>query len=363
MDTIMRLRGRYGRPILRVFAAILGVAALLVLGRGVGLLDEPPSVQSPAGIKAHLLDIDAPVTRLRAYYNYSVIAGGAFTGPELRRAMERDAVAAQHYSDVEPSTMRPEILKADRMAYVSYRLGERVYWTSRKVRIRGGETILTNGQTQIRARCGNCISMEPQMPTSADEPDPMQLDALTDTGHPMLLEPSTVTGHLLVSWPLDPFGPLTTGEPVGVETGPQLGGPLVPFWVAAFPFAPIADQQTDPELDSDWEPKGSVPEDFSPVLGPGVSTTPPGSVFPPLVGGTVPGFPLDQPPMLDQLQSLLDDPFAVELRDSLVDLPATSLAPLTPPINATPVPEPATFVLLGSGIAGLIARRWRLNKT
>jgi hypothetical protein len=39
-----------------------------------------------------------------------------------------------------------------------------------------------------------------------------------------------------------------------------------------------------------------------------------------------------------------------------------SVTPQVPSDNS-PVPEPATFLLLGSGIAGLLARHWRSNKT
>jgi len=322
-----------------VLAAMLGTALLLTLGNAVGLLDEPPAVQAPARTGSYL-DIDAPVTLRRANYNHSVIPGGAFNGQELKRAVNRDAVVAQHYSDVDPSTMRPEILKADRLAYVSYRLGDRVYWTSKKVRIRSGETILTNGQTEIRARCGNCISMEPLMPTSADEPDPMQLDALTDTG------------PVLVSWPLNAFGALPVGGPVSGETAPVstplLVGLPFPFGAAPFASGPIAGGP------SDTGPGSSTPggvSDSSPGVGGGTApggVTPPGGITPPLMpGAPVPGFSVDDSSGSDPLESLLDNPTTL------------SPAPPTTPVNATAIPEPATILLLGGGIAGLIARRWR----
>ena len=79
--------------------------------------------------------------------------------------------------------------------------------------------------------------MEPLTPTSADEPDAMQLDALSDTG-PMQLEALIDTGPVLVAWPLNPLAPLPSGGPVGVELAPlvtpQFGLPLFPF-PAGFP--------------------------------------------------------------------------------------------------------------------------------
>ncbi len=261
---------------------MLGLAVLLGLGNWIGLSDRPPTVSSPARFDTHLLELDAATTVRRPNYNYSVIPGGAFTGHELQRAVDRDAVVAEHYSDVNASTMRPEILKADRMAYVSYRLGSRVYWTSKKVRIRSGETILTNGQTQIRARCGNCISMEPLMPTSADEPDAMQLDALSDSG-PMQLEALNDTGPVLMAWPLNPLVPVPPGGPVGVELAPsvtpQFGLPLFP--VPSGFSEPTAGDRGDVDPGS---PTPGAPFDAGP--GERVDTSMPTGVVPP--GGAVP---------------------------------------------------------------------------
>lgn len=253
-------------------AAILGIAVIVALGARGGLLDEPAAVKSPAGVGTPVRDIAAPLTPLRANYNYSVIPGGAFDGQELKRAYNRDAVVAHHYSGVDPSTMRPEILTADRLAYVSYRKGDRVYWTSRQVRIRSGETILTNGQTEIRARCGNCISRKAMLPTSADEPGPMQLDALVDTGNAML-DALNDTALPAVSWPMSPFGPVAAVESWGVVTTP------------------------------------------------------------------------------------------VDVQLFAANQPSTPLGAPKPPINTAPVPEPGTFLLLGGGVACLIAWRWRSIRT
>jgi hypothetical protein len=331
---------------------MLGLAVLLGLGNWVGLLERPPAVNPPARFDAHLQDIGAVVLR-RANYSYSVIPGGAFTQPELQRAISRDAVVADHYSDVNASTMRPEILKADRMAYVSYRLGDRVYWTTKKVRIRGGETILTNGRQEIRARCGNCISLEPLMPTSADEPDIMQLDALSDTG-PMPLEALNDPSPMLVAFPLNPWGRLALGAPVGVE--PQFGLPVFPF-PSGFPGTPVVGATGDTDIGS--LVPGALPDVDAGV---GVDTTPPGSGTPPggitPPGGVMP--PLPTGPNGPGFSG--GAPFLPTPPDLLAE-PTPAVTPRALPVDATAVPEPATLLLLGGGVAALIARRWRANKS
>ena len=71
-------------------------------------------------------------------------------------------MVADHYRGVDPETMRAETAPAERLAYVSYRKNDRVFWTKNKARIYEGETILTDGQTEsadvvaTAFRCSRC---------------------------------------------------------------------------------------------------------------------------------------------------------------------------------------------------------------
>ena len=76
--------------------------------------------------------------------------------------------------------LRVETLPSDRDVYMSYRIGQEIFWTKHKMRLREGETILTDGVHHIRARCGNCIAFAPMEPTADDEPGEMEFDALND---------------------------------------------------------------------------------------------------------------------------------------------------------------------------------------
>jgi hypothetical protein len=116
----------------------------------------------------------------RPRYRHSVILGGAFTGQEVESVVRQDAVVAMHYRGVNLTELRPALVREPRHVYVSYRLGDRVYWTKKQARLAVGETLLTDGAHAIRARCGNRISDVPHGPVSDVEPFE-ELDELEDS--------------------------------------------------------------------------------------------------------------------------------------------------------------------------------------
>jgi PEP-CTERM motif len=103
-------------------------------------------------------------------YSYSVIPGGVASARKLQDALRQDRVAAAHYADFHAQSARVIRLATEREVYVSYRLGNRIYWTRKKVRLHAGETLLTDGEHMARTRCGNRISEIPDGPASPDEP-------------------------------------------------------------------------------------------------------------------------------------------------------------------------------------------------
>jgi hypothetical protein len=276
------------------------------------------------------LDLSVPTSQAasaaprRPTFNYSVIKGGAWDALDLKRAVQQDPVVADHYRGVDTATMRPVTLATDRLAFVSYRVGDRVYWTKRKLRIRSGETILTNGQTEIRARCGNCISLEPLLPTADDEPDEAAFDALTDTG------------PMLVAWNWSPYraavmGGLLQGD-VDADMGPD--GPSI--FVPLFPLGAVDSAPgSSPPGELADAPPGGIP---GPAPG---GPPPPGGVNPPF-GGSADGNP-------SALGSLVLEP--------LLSGGTTALTAPPLPSETAPVPEPATLLLFGSGCAALLARQ------
>jgi len=113
---------------------------------------------------------------VRPHYRYAVIPGGVYSANELATAIREDPAVASHYGTVDPSLVRRTVTSAARMAYVSYRIGDRVFWTRKPVRIPAGEALLTDGETEIRARCGNAVSDFARQPVSDVEPMATALD-------------------------------------------------------------------------------------------------------------------------------------------------------------------------------------------
>lgn len=113
----------------------------------------------------------------RAIYPYSVIPGGAHSVPELKDAIARDPIVEIHYANFNLRKARLMWLRRAETAYVSYRLGNHIYWTKRKVRLPSGEAVITDGKYMARTRCGNRISATPMKPTSVQEPTEAVLDS------------------------------------------------------------------------------------------------------------------------------------------------------------------------------------------
>jgi hypothetical protein len=125
-----------------------------------------PLVAGPVNFSATLR---GPLGR-RRLYPYSVIPRGVQSNRELKKAMANDPVVAAHYAGFKVARTHLVRLNHDRAAYVSYRIGNVVFWTKRRVIIPAGESLLTDGESTARSRCGNRLSVSPEAPVSPDEP-------------------------------------------------------------------------------------------------------------------------------------------------------------------------------------------------
>jgi len=136
---------------------------------------DSPFERSPFTTAATFHQVDA--TRRRPVYPYSIIPGGVVSAAELQSAMAHDPIVAAHYAAFDLAKARVFRLQEARSMYISYRRGDDVFWTSKKIRLAVGETLITDGQHISRTRCGNQVSDAPRMPVSlAGDPERQILD-------------------------------------------------------------------------------------------------------------------------------------------------------------------------------------------
>jgi hypothetical protein len=136
------------------------------------------SLETPDG--GRVVRAEPAVAPVRPVYRHSVVPGGVRSPEEIEYVIQRDRVVAAHYKGINPQLMRNERLQTPLLAHVSYRLGDKVYWTKKPVQLPANEPVMTDGKTTIRERCGNLISMEPLAPASDEEPPLPSFDLLMD---------------------------------------------------------------------------------------------------------------------------------------------------------------------------------------
>jgi hypothetical protein len=169
----------------------------------------------------HLIEEQKDGEFRRPAYPYSVVDGGVHSVQELRLAIWRDPVVAKHYSNFKLGRARVIEAKADRDFHVSYRIGDGIFWTKKKLKVAKGERLITDGTNFTRTRCANVLSEVPQGKTSPDEPAPEVLDApLNPLSDPTPFMPPVVIGG----------GPLNPSSDPSPVMSPFVigGGPLEP---------------------------------------------------------------------------------------------------------------------------------------
>jgi PEP-CTERM motif len=250
-----------------------------------------------------------PTGHSRTVYPYSVIAGGAQSPQELREAVAADPVVAQHYADFDITNARRVTLDAPKLVYVSYRIGNKVFWTKHKLALRKGEAVLSDGSNMARTRCGNRISVLPVRPNAPAEPSSSELEG------PEF--PAIASSPYLAAYSA-PVPALSPG-PVQSPGGPGAAFvPVAPFFPLPGGGGIIGNRSTPPPGGGSGGGGNTPPPGGgTPGSGGGGGTTPPGGGTPGGGGGGTP-----------------------------------------PPVG---VPEPATavLVLVGLGAAAMRARRKR----
>lgn len=106
----------------------------------------------------------------RLVYPYSVIPGGIKTLADLKLAVADDPVVARQFQGFNFQHARLVQVAQKESMFVSYRIGQKVYWTRKKLPLHPGETLVTDGNITARTRCGNRVAKVPLDTGSPLEP-------------------------------------------------------------------------------------------------------------------------------------------------------------------------------------------------
>ena len=312
---------------------------------------------SPAGDAAVAAETELqaraayPRRLARPVYRFSVIPGGAYNAEELTGALETDPVAARHYADFQRAQVRTEVSRFVQPVYVSYRVGDAIFWTRHPVALGAGETLLTDGASYARARCGNRVCVKPQLPVEAAGPAPGAMEGW-EAPAPEVAAPrwneALLAAEVFPAFSLETPAQAEAMLPAMIGESQEdpglrllaLSGSLLPLETGA--GSTPAAQARPPETPLDPLPIPELPLDLA--------LSPAGCCcnMAPLKPGGTPGFPPKLPPCPPS--------------DTGPDGPAGVLhgwPPDMPPAGAIPEPRSLWLALSGLGMAVAAAWRWR----
>lgn len=331
----------------------------------------------------------------RQVFPFSVVPGGTLDQKEVKAKVAIDPVVREHYKGIDFDKLKAFRLTRPATGYVSYRIGDRIFWTAKRLAFKPGEILLSDGVNVLRGRCGNRVSLQAKGPVQKNaEPSEAVLDAPSwdgpvfqamvreangqDSGLPFVLPnqmPNAIATmqHDLPDglFPIAPSvlnsgpGMIGGGLPGGLSSGGQNESPVLeshpPFvYIATNPVFPpvpgiIINPQPPLEFPTGPEPIFYVPVPststsvlFMPGPNPGVlppTVQPPDwPVFPP--GAPFP--PIYEPP---------GTPIVPEVDPPIVVPPGENPIPDAPPPQVAPVPEPGTLLLVPAAAAWLFYLR------
>jgi len=185
-------------------------------------------------------DSASPPSADRPVYPYSVVPGGVRNAKELKWFAEHDPVVAAHYAGFDYDHARLVRLTLARTVYVSYRIGNHIYWTRRRIKLHKGETLLTDGKITARTRCANRVEELPKQAAAPSEPPVEKFEEPIRAGEGTAMQsPPVPFDSALLNRPLmpdvEPAGPLSSlyNPFVGGSYPPIAPPPLPPGGICA----------------------------------------------------------------------------------------------------------------------------------
>ena len=169
----------------------------------------------------------------RPVYPYSVVPGGVEDAKELKWVAEHDPIVAAHYAGFDYNHAQVVRLTLARTVYMSYRIGNHIYWMRRRVTLHKGEKLITDGRITARGRCANRVEEKPQQQASPNEPAPEKFDQPVRSGEGTAMQaPAIPFQSALLSQPktpgFDPSGPLSLYNPFEGGSGLAISPASVP---------------------------------------------------------------------------------------------------------------------------------------
>jgi hypothetical protein len=199
-----------------LFTVCVSAVALRYLSPSLFRAESPSSAFRRAQLDSRLSEIDqvlAASPSSRPVYPYSVVPGGVRDAKELKWVAEHDPVVAAHYAGFDYERAQVVRVTLARTVYVSYRIGNHIYWTRRRLTLHKGEKLITDGRMTARTRCANRVEETPQQAAAPEEPPANKFD-----------EPVRPGDGTAQQTPPVPFESALLNRPPGPGFGPA--GPL-----------------------------------------------------------------------------------------------------------------------------------------
>ena len=377
---------------------IAGAAGFAVLGLMVepdhaiaarSAMAQPAAPVNAAPGAARPAPASAPAAAARRVYPYSIIPGGVSGKEELASVIKVDKVVAAHYASFDVAKAVKLTVQKPRAVYVSYRKGDQVYWTSRKLMLVKGEMLLSDGRNEMRARCANRISDTPMLPVEKNEPSAEELDAVMAVSmdlDELGLDQADAAGRGFgtgLGPASDPLSAPGAGR-AGPDMGPGRSAPAgaKPATGRATTLNPVpSDGSTGSTPETPVvvaPPQGNIGEPGNtpgtPPLAGGGTPAPSPELSPPPSGGPAtpgpdvkppnppapPGAnpPAGIPPAGIPPDEIPDTPLPPPLVPEPPVFPPTDV-PATPGEPEQPLPEPGTLALCAAALAGILLLRRR----
>jgi len=235
-----RIRRWLAAVVFAAFSASVSILALQYLSPSLFHARQPAALtfrqsEISRNHAATLNQLLSHVQPARPVYPYSVVPGGVIDAKELKWVAEHDPVVAAHYAGFDFERARVVRLALARTVYVSYRIGNNIYWTRRRLTLHKGETLITDGRMIARTRCANRVEEAPQQQAASPvEPpiekfeEPFRGEGTAVQGPPVAFESALLNRPAVPG--LGPVGPLSLYDPF-------TGGSFVPIMPPPLPEA------------------------------------------------------------------------------------------------------------------------------